>query len=193
MVKDETAQEEGVQLSKAEFDGLMARINKLENPGVPTRQKRVTEHVATMRMWENCLVVRVGAVKENVELPESSPKRLLWDIVVLNEQQKEKEVTVNYLNFTAHAPKVKVKFLKLESQERFEVDPEKGGGGYGNKRAIDKEGRSNGDFTGNGITGEEVALEVGFIDTTAQVEVLEGTFKGTVVSFTPETINALNI
>lgn len=173
----------------------MERLARLENPGIPMKQKRVKEHVGFLRMWEGQLVTRIGNAKEDFEVPESSPKRLTIDLVTVDEDGKEKKKNVNYLDFLTHAAKVRIKFLKIDRQERVEVDPEKGGGGYGNRRGRTAEGWETGgigELGGVGLTGEEVALEVGFIDVSAEVEVLEGDFKGKTFSFTKETLNAIN-
>ncbi len=176
-----------VTLPKEQFDAIMARLNRLENPGVPQRIKREKEHYGHLRMWEGQLVIRIGGAKENLSVSDNHPDRLTIDIGVISVTGETVKKTLNYLDFVSHAPKVRVKFVKEERLERTEVDMEKGGGGIANKRLVDKNG-----WASDVPTGEELALEVGFIDVSLDVEVVEGDYKGQIHKFEPKFINAIN-
>lgn len=171
-----------VTLPKDQFDALMARIARLENPGIPVKTKRVTEHVGFLRMWEGKLVIRIGSAIEDFTVPENNPNRLVIDIGTIDEAGTQVKTRVNYLEFLTRAQKMKVKFLKIERFEREETDPLKGGGGS-TTRIDPEKGR---------FTGDEIDLVVGFTDVKVEVEVTEGPFIGKKFSFDEKAINALN-
>ncbi len=195
MSKEKLQEEENVQLSKSEYAAMMSRLERLENPGIVRKMKRTNEHTGFLRLWESRLLTYLGSAEEDFNLPETSKKRLTIEVGLTDLEGKEKREVVNYLDFITHARKVRVKFLKMERNHRLEVDMEKGGGGYGSKRGVNADGSFTGGFGelgGVGLTGEEIELEVGFIDLLIEVEVLEGEFKGKKFLFTPETINCIN-
>lgn len=182
-----TNADEQVTLSKNEFSALMARIEHLENPGIQKKLKHSKDHTGYLRLWKGELTVRVGSEKEDFDVPETSKNRHILDITVVTKEGKTEEKIVNYLDFVTYSGKVPIKFLKINKREHAEVDPEMGGGGYGNKHLVDAEGRSRPD-----VTGTPLELEVSYIDLSADIEVLEGDYKGQLFSFDKNTINAIN-
>lgn len=179
--------EETVSLSKNEFTALMKRIEHLENSGIAQKLQRVKEHVGHLRVWDDQLVIGIGSERLNYDLPENHSQRSLIDITVVTADGEKVKKTVNFPNFFTHAVKVPVKFLSIKKHEHAEVEPSKGGGGYGNKRLVDSQGRSS-DY----LTAETLALEVGYIDVAAEIEVLEGAYKGQKFAFENHEISAIN-
>ncbi len=186
-LKSKHEEDETVQISKARLDEMFKRLERLENPGIIQKPKRVTQHTAILREWEGKLVVEIGKMKTDGLLHESDPMKYQIPIVLLDLEGKEDKKSVPFLHFFETAGKVPVKILKSSRVERVMVDERYGGGGVTNKAAIDKEGR----FTDT-PTMEEIELAVTYVDLAAEVEVNGGPFEGKVISFPTERMSALN-
>jgi hypothetical protein len=182
-------EEEGgiVQLSRGEFDILMGRLSKLENPGVQRQVKREKEHIAYMRVWEDRIVTKIGKVTENLKVAQGEPTRTVIEVELMGADSKKESVSIPYLDFLNYATKVTAKIIKMEVRERTETDPKLGGGGLGNRYATDSQGRLT-----DSVTGDTIAYEVTYREQFAQVEVMDVAFQGRIFDLGPDTINVLN-
>lgn len=181
------SEEPGITIPKSEFQAIMDRLNKLENPGVTSKAKRSKSHIGHLRMWEDKLVTRIGQAKENMKVPADDPMRMTLNIETTDLDGKKEKLIVAYLDFLNTAPTVAVKFKKFDKGVRPETDVTKGGGGVGNRAAIDKEGRLT-----DRNTGEEIEFEVNYTDISLIAEVVDGEFAGKEFPFEGAEVSALN-
>lgn len=179
---------EKVEIDKAELQTLLKRIEKLENPGIIEKVKRVTEHVGYLRGWENKLVIGVGNMKENPTVHESDINRYQLPVLMLSMDGTMEEEKVPYLYFLENSDKWAIKMSSMTRLTREEVDMRKGGGGRTTKDAIDEKGR----YTDR-RTNEEIELAVTFVDVSVKAIVVEGPFTGKELDFDTEHINAINL
>lgn len=155
---------EEVTLPKKEFEALLKRIEKIEGQNQATKLKRSKEHKAVMREWDGKLVTKVVRVYENTR-PTHEDERMQME-VELWDGKKFEPATLNYLPFLNLADRVQVLIKDYNKNEHTETDPRLGGGGIADK-VSDKTDR---------FTGEQVELEVTYIDIRPTVVVLDGNY-----------------
>lgn len=149
-----------IQVPEAEFKKILVEIEKLKlsQEGRKHREpKRVSEHTATLRVWNDELVIGVGEVK-NV-LNKLGEKTLEIELII----KGGKTVKAPYLEFLNLALPVKVRIMSQEAKKREEVVA------TGRKRDASK---------GDAFTSEEAEFIVTFVDYTSEIEVLDGAFAG---------------
>lgn len=156
----ETTEPKMIQVPEAEFKKILVEIEKLKlaQEGKKRRDpKRVTEHTATLREWNEELIVGIGEVKNAVN--KNMEKYLEIELRTMS----GKTVKAPYLDFLNNGLPVKVRIAHQEAKEREEIVA------TGKKRDPAK---------GDSYTAEEAEFVVKFVDYTSDIEVLEGTFAG---------------
>jgi len=150
------------------FKQKFAKIEKgVEKP------KRVTEHIARLRLIKGSPVVDFGKTWEELprtELNQLNEKRLFGEFIVLvkGEDGKERQVveTVDYIDFINESERAKVSILYQKATKHVDVQD--------TVRKSNPDPVHNKDFRG----GEEVDLEVISYSYMCEVEVIDGTLKG---------------
>ena len=171
--------EEMVTISKSELQGLIKRIEIVED-GQHTMTKplkRVTEHHAKMRVMDGLPVVGYGnAYHLN---PENRKSALQMKVQLQKPDGKLVEKIVDYLTFKQEVPSETVKVVKRYT-ERFETSDIRQGGGGQQYRV---------DVNNDMATPELIELMHTYIEEEADVEFLTGPITGEVLHVK---INALN-
>jgi hypothetical protein len=174
----------------SELTGQVKKLSEKKNPGSGVVRKRVKEHTAFMREYSVKdspvgLVTKLYDVKEVQDKTENKRYIGLCKIDVLNPKTGETKSfkDINYLEFLDQCPKVLTSIVRWDKTVRYETDPRKGGGGTG---AVLKQGVNN-----EYVVDFEHDFEVGYIDHTYTLKVLEGAFEGD--TFIHENGTGLNI
>lgn len=166
---------EVVQLTKSQFDSIMADLSALKNRGAVKKPKRVTEHTATLRFHNDKPVVWYGNIRE---LKDKDTGRLVaWmDIKVLG---SEKVINVPYLEFLNGNNRVQVKILKQTAEEIVKS--------FGNFRA---ENPDPAQISNRNWRANEVEEEVRSYKYTSVVEVIDGEHTGEQYTISNDALNS---
>lgn len=117
-----TEKDNEITIKKSEFDGLLARLQKLEDGNKPFKLKadRVKEHVAYVRMVDDEIIVdsqkdKRGKAKAPYVIKDKMTGEdvCLWDLVT----EKGKKITVNFKNFLNDDNKLMVKIVKQNANQ----------------------------------------------------------------------------
>ena len=166
--------EKKITLTAEEFKAITDRINRLEKGIVTVRPKKVTEHIAWLKIYNGQPVIGWDNVKDDGTI---DGRNLKINLHLLDETSVE----VSYKEFVQRTPKVMVKILKTETKERTETEYGKGGGGVFN-RVDPKTDR---------ITSDEVELSVGYIENKMEIEIVEGELTGKKLEINANYLNAV--
>lgn len=149
-----------VQLPEADLKKILADIEELRlNQSSKRRKepKRVNEHVATLREWNEDLIVGNSGVKQVTnKLGEKS-----LEIELLTDDGKT--IKAPYLEFLNGASPVKVSILKQTATER---------------QVTVETGKKRNPAKGDSFTSEEQEFWVKYVDYVSDIEVLEGAHVG---------------
>lgn len=171
-------------------ESLQSQISDMKKfpQGKNRLQKRTKEHMVTLREFSKDdeaigLVTRLHSVREVKDRTEA--KKLMGvctiEYMVPESDSVGVDKSVDYLSFLNEAPKVMAKVLSERTEQRFEVDPRKGGGGIG---ALYKQGPNN-----EYVADSQFDFEVGYVDHFFTLEVLEGKFAGKVIEVDERAVN----
>lgn len=186
-VNKEEAKGETVTIEKDVLSGLLARLDKLENPGVIEKTKRSSSHVSRLAVYEGELVVRVGNVRTDVR--EKDPdlrEQLEIETESVSGKRSTKVVPYKFFMDYAFVPRVNVLWKNEKKERKTKVVDQ-----FSVRGAINTPFTS-GEALSDVMTGRMVDAEIEYIAREITVEVMEGDFKGKEYTFTEETINALN-
>ena len=156
-----------VEISKSQLKGLLDRLENLERGQKFERPKRVTEHFATIRVYDSKPVVWFGNVKEKWD--DAQDKMIAWMDIKLEDQ--DKLVTVEYLEFLNSPTSIRVQIKSQKAEEVREL-PKTG-------PTMAFENPDEGNWTGKFKSwqgGQD--LEVVSYKYQAEVEILEGDLRG---------------
>jgi len=150
-----------VTLTVEEFKTITDRLSQLEKGVMNIRPSKVKEHTAIVAVADGQPVVGWNQVADDGTV---SGANLKIELLLLDGKKK----TLPYLEFIRNIQRVRVKILKTETKERVETEFGKGGGGIMGKvdQKTDK------------MTGDEVELAVTYVETTMQVEIIDGDLAG---------------
>jgi hypothetical protein len=111
-----------VQISEDELSSLTERLDSLEKQSKPARvSKRVTEHTATLRVWNNKIVHGVKRVYE--ELNERTQKEVTKaEIILLDDKGEQTLETVGYMKFLDEAERIMVSLIERHIKEKITVE-----------------------------------------------------------------------
>ena len=170
------ADEKMIEVPEGKLNELLTRLNNLERGITTVRPKRITQHTAYMRTYDGGLVVDFDQVKTLID-PVTKEQLLKWDIKVWKAESEKKEpFTVDYLNFLNEHNSVKV----LVKEQKAKTDTVIAG--YINTTPTDPVNTKN-------WSQQEVPLEVTTVSYDVTVEVLEGDFKGVIVTVPNKVFN----
>ena len=175
----ETKVDKEVTLKESQLQGILAEIEKLKKANQPfQRAKRVKEHTATARYYEDKPVVWYGDVREE---SMEGKKVSIMNIKLLGESKKYPVEYLDFLNQRGDYENnmVKVKIVKQEAEKIIESQ--------GIKRA---ENPDPAKISTSSFDSVEVELEVTSVEYTATVEVLEGPHQGETFKIPTKALNA---
>lgn len=179
---------EMVSMPRSELDEILKRLERVENPGIIQKPKRSEEHFASMRVWEDELVIGIGKAEDDWKRGEQDVMKYMLPVKTQTVDGIIADKKVPYLPFLHTAPRVKVQIMKSTRLERVAVEEKDGGGGIVNKAGVDDEGRYS-----DTRTDEELPLTVTYVDLEAEIVVKEGAFEGTRLLIPAERMTALNV
>ena len=170
-VKVETP-EDTVTLSKSQFEGLIGRLETLEERGKTRKPKRITENTAILRFHNDKAVRWAGNVVETLD--KLTGRNIAhMDIKLYGE---EKAIKVPYLEFLNAKNATLVRIKEQKAEEIVDV--------VESSRTRNPDPVHKKDFTSR-----EMDMEVVTLKYTATVEVLEGSHKGDVYTLPGEALN----
>ncbi len=165
------SEDKTVTITKKQFEALMSRLESVESGRTIKKPQRVRDHIAYLRTLEGKLIIKYGTAEEKFN--KNTTK---WELKLPVYQVGESEpVVVDYMSFLNDANQVQVKIIKQVAVERVES------AGLFPKRDIK---------TDNILPGDEIELEVRYVDYEVDVEILEGEQKGTVLTVSTTALNA---
>jgi len=109
-----TEENQGVYLSKDQYEQLLNRIGTLEDTA-PRAMEKPKYNTVTLRRWNEDLVI--GYSKTYSKKDSSNEMKLYWKVTLLTEG---KEVEVEYLEFLRNAEYVTCKVVERKTQEIVE-------------------------------------------------------------------------
>lgn len=169
----EKEKEAMVQLPEKQFKTIMDRLAALEKgDGTSKKPKLVTEHTATLREWQDELVI---GVKKVYQLFNTASQKMEDKVdLIIKEGDKKKIVTADYLDYLNNGNKVKVKILEQKSEPVVITE--------NTVNLVDaKDDRVFSD--------QQIDLNVTIVEAVAKVEVLEGNFKGEIFKISNKSLN----
>ena len=174
----ETTSTKMVSISEGQLKGLLDRLENLERGQKFERPKRVTTHVATMRVYEGKPVVWYGNVKESWD--DKQDKMIAYMDIKLEGQ--EKSVNVNYLDFLNSPTSVQVEIKSQKAEEIRELPKTGPTAAFQNPDEANWTGRFK-SWQG----GQD--LEVVSYKYQAEVEILDGDLRGKTFSVPSSCLN----
>lgn len=182
---DEMADLKGLVESLSE---QVSDMKKFPQGQTRVARKREKEHTVSLRQYEvdgmvKGIVTRIHSIKEVKDRTEA--KRLVGmcvlEILEPETGKKEEIRDVDYLAFLNDTARVTAKVLSWNQEKRFEIDPRKGGGGVG---AVYKQS-ANDEY----VVDTRFEYEVGYVDNTFTLEILDGVFAGKVITTDERALN----
>lgn len=169
--------QEMVQVPKAQLEGLLGRLESLENKGKTQKPKRVTERVALLRVHEGKPVVAYKNVRDVFEA-EKNKNVSYMDIYVLDEAEIAGPVKVNYLKFLNDTNSVQVQIEKQDVEEKTV-----------SQGVVKAQNPDPAKVTSKIWDSREIDLEVTQREYVATIKVLEGDLKDKVFRVPADALN----
>lgn len=116
---------EMVSISKEDFDNMSSRLEKLETKFQPPIAKKVKDHYATLRRWQNMLVVDdMRDVRESWEVePDGNKIKKLYCTLVVFDGKATKELNkVDVALFRRDAEQITVRLVETIKEEIEQID-----------------------------------------------------------------------
>ena len=154
-----------VTLTKGQLDGLLARIEAMENRGAVKRPKRVTEHTATIRFYKGQPIIKYENVRDKKD-HDLDKMVSYWDVTTYDGEKhtlKHGEFLKSEGEFAGNTFPVLIK--KNTSEEIIEYQ--------GTRRTTNPDEIHNKHFQSR-----EIEMEVTTDIYTSEIEVLSGPDKG---------------
>ena len=173
--KDDQNQEinEMVQVPKEQWEGILADVAKLKKGPIYERPRRVTERIARLRFFKGKPVIWYGNVRE-IRNEKLGKFIAFMDIKVFGSKEL---IEVEYIKFLNERNWCEVLIKEQRAEEIIERK--------GRKRTINPDPVFNRKFQQIEVEDEVVSFEY-----EADVEVLEGEFKGEVFTVPASCLNA---
>jgi hypothetical protein len=168
---------DNVTVSKEFLENLMSRVENLEGKPKPT--KKVNEHFAYLRLWDNKIVLGVKRFYTEKALSEKNDKDEKRLFAELNIKDNSDKVTVDWLDFLNQINgenKFKVKIIKEVAEEISTSQ--------GNMLS-----RNLDEYNNKKFMTRDIDLEVISYQYTCNVQFIEGPLSGQEITLNSESLN----
>lgn len=180
---------ETVTMSKEDLAALMARISRLENPGIPDVVEREERHFAYLRTWDGGIVTKIGYAQKNYNAKEASQDQIIPISIERLDGSKE-NLTLPLYQFMEEALRINCEIVK---EERKKVKEKKGMIALSKSGVVAHEGEViSKEANFDEYTGKNVPQIIERIVHTVTLRVLEGEFKDKEFTFTDDETRVIN-